>query len=103
MRLRTLRWIANSFWIYLAVILILNFVRWLFPSSEDLLGFVWLPFGLSMVVVGPVWFIVAGAFLWRLVRCPRCKEPFNAYPIPSYVPKQCAHCRFDVSRIGAET
>jgi len=94
-----MRWIVHSFWLYLAVILILNLVRALFPASRDFLTFIWLPFGLSMLAVGPAWFVVGSAFLFRLVRCPRCGDSFTDFPIPSYVPRRCAHCGFDSSQI----
>ena len=95
-RVRIYRAFENSFWLFIVIILLLNVLRWVLPSqSHYIVGYLWAPFGFLMVIGAIPWFVIGCAFMFGLIKCPICREPFTA-GLPWYVKSKCAHCGVDL-------
>ena len=93
-RLRAIRWIANSFWVVMAVIALLNLLRWLLPFVSPATWTVLAaPFMIVFALMILPWFVVLNACLFGFVRCPRCQDRFSRWPSMwlSYFCDRCGH------------
>lgn len=96
-RVRIYRRIVNTFWFGVALILALNLLRWIFPKiSPQLIGAIWLPFGLAMYVWGPLWFACGFACMLGLFKCPSCDRQFTSRLSLIWFGRTCQNCHFDI-------
>ena len=101
-KIRLYRTLVNSFWILLVVIILLNLLRLVPSVSSDLILMLWAPFGLLMIIFGIPWFVTGVAFMWGMIKCPRCAKRWVTFPLP-YIPRRCAHCSFDMVKDGSNS
>jgi hypothetical protein len=101
-KIRLYRALVNSFWILPVLIILLNVLRLVPSVSRDLILMLWAPFGLLMIIFGIPWFVTGVAFMWGMVKCPRCAKRWVTVPLP-YIPRRCAHCNFDVVKGGSDS
>jgi len=99
-RVQLYRRLANSGLGLAAGVLVLNGLRWLFPSLNWTAIGIWLiPLGVLIGVLGPVAVILQTSFRWGTIRRPRCGERFFSGFSP-YVRCRCISCGFSVDNTG---
>ena len=103
-RLRIYRAIANIFWPFVAVILVLNVLRGLLPrGSEGLVLILWLPFGIAMFLLGVPWLLLNWGFMFGFIKCPSCDSRFAPRISLGWVPRTCQNCGFDIRALRHTT
>lgn len=103
-RLRIYRWIVNSWWLFLAVILFLNLLQWAVPGlSPMVIGLVWLPFGVLLCVIALPWFLIGSGFLFGFITCPSCDQRYAPKFPPGWVRRRCQNCGFDINTMRHAT
>jgi hypothetical protein len=96
-RLRIYRAIASIFWPLVAVILVLNLIRWVWPNGGATLALVlWLPFGIAMWLLGIPWLLLNWGFMFGLIKCPSCDSRFAPRISLAWTPRACQNCGFDI-------
>ena len=94
-RLRLYRFVANSFWYYLALCLIGALLSWALPKFSDMVGYVFVPFALLFGALLIPWFLISSAFQFGFIKCPSCDARF-ALKFWPWVPKSCQNCHYDI-------
>jgi hypothetical protein len=94
-RLRLCRLLANSFWWVLGFILVANVLRFAIPPLAPILGYLFLPVALLMLVLGVPWLVVSLGFSSGVIKCPSCDARF-APKFPPWVPRACQNCGYDI-------
>jgi hypothetical protein len=94
-RLRLYRLVANSFWFLLGLILLANLMRWAIPQLGSILGYLFLPLGILMPLLGIPWLIISWGFSSGTIKCPSCDARFAPKFWP-WVPKSCQNCHYDI-------
>jgi hypothetical protein len=94
-RLRLYRLVANSFWFLLGLILLANLLRWAIPQLGSILGYLFLPLGILMPLLGIPWLIISWGFSSGTIKCPSCDARFAPKFWP-WVPKSCQNCHYDI-------
>jgi hypothetical protein len=92
-----MRALVLLFWAYALLVLATITVSTLAPSAAPLVG--WIAFSIA-ALFSPLalpWLVVSAAFLWRLINCPQCHQRFTVVPMPTYVPRRCESCGFDLA------
>ena len=95
-RLRTYRFLANSFVPLLAVALLVVVLRYTVPQLLSLLVVIWTADAFLLVLLVVPWLLLSWAFAYGKIKCPSCNAPF-ASRFHLWVPKTCQNCRYDVS------
>ena len=96
-RLRIYRTIANIFWPLVALILVLNLIRWVWPhGGATLAAIIWLPFGIALWLLAIPWLLINWSFSFGLIKCPSCDSRFAPRFTVGWTPRVCQNCGFDI-------
>jgi len=93
-RIRRWRLVANSLWLCLLMLAAAICLQRFVPVVGAGLG---VGFGVATGLLALALTVGRCAFAFGLVRCPRCRAPFDA-PLHARVGRQCASCGFDISK-----
>ena len=94
-RLRLYRLLAHSAWWFLGLILVANLLRWAIPQIGPILGYLFLPLSVLMVLLAIPWLLASWGFQFGLIKCPSCDARF-APKFPPWIPKACQNCGYDI-------
>jgi hypothetical protein len=94
-RLRVYRFLANSGWILIALVLLPQVLGRVFPGMSDLAVFIWLPAGLLLLVLMVPWLLIVLGFQFGAIKCPSCEAPY-ATRSTLWIGSYCGNCGYDI-------